>query len=183
MSAGLKSLLIVLGLGLVAAGGGYGLYRHLASPSSVDEPGGQAPEITLADLTGEKVSLSAFRGKLVLVNFWATWCTPCLHEIPMLLDMQARYGERGLQVIGPAMDTPEAVRNGAPQLGINYPVLVGDAEIVDAMQALGDTLGALPYSVLIDPNGEIVVRKHGEFKQPELEQLIERHLPAPSRAE
>ena len=131
----------------------------------------------LEDLTGTPRKLSEWRGKLVLVNFWATWCSPCLHEIPMLIEQQQAFGARGLQVIGPAMDEPETVRNGAPQLGIPYPVLVGDAAVVDAMQALGDTLGALPYSVLIDPNGNIVARKHGEFRRDELTRLIEAHLP------
>ncbi|WP_421793930.1 TlpA family protein disulfide reductase [Hydrocarboniphaga effusa] len=177
MSRKFSQLAVVLGLGVVAAAGGYGAYRYLASPTVIDEPGGQAPAISLPDLTGQPRTLAEFRGKLVLVNFWATWCTPCLKEIPMLIDMQTRFGEQGLQIVGPAMDTPEAVRNKAPQLGIPYPVLVGDAEIVDAMQALGDTLGALPYSVLIDANGEIVFRKHGEFERDELEKLIESHLP------
>lgn len=172
-----SQVILIAGLCLVGALGGFGLYRYLAQPTVIDEPGGKAPEITLKDITGTPRALSEWRGKLLLVNFWATWCSPCLHEIPMLIETQQRYGERGLQIVGPAMDEAEAVRNGAPQLGINYPVLVGDAEIVDAMQALGDTLGALPYSVLIDANGEIVFRKHGEFKAEELQQLIEQHLP------
>lgn len=169
--------LLIVGLCAVAAGGGYAVYQHLAQPTVIDEPGGLAPEISLNDLTGEARKLSEWRGKLVLVNFWATWCAPCLHEIPMLTELQQQYGASGLQIVGPAMDEPETVRNGAPQLGINYPVLVGDSEIVNAMQALGDTLGALPYSVLIAANGEIVFRKHGEFKRDELQQLIEQHLP------
>ena len=75
------------------------------------------------------------------------------------------------------MDEVEAVRIGAPRLGIQYPVLVGDSEIINAMQALGDQLGALPYSVLINANGAIVSRKHGEFERDELIQLIEQNLP------
>lgn len=172
-----RSLALVAGLGAVAALGGLAAYRHLASPTTLEMAGGPAPALTLPDLTGQPRSLAEFRGKLVLVNFWATWCAPCLNEIPMLVRLQDTYGPRGLQIVGPAMDSPEAVRNGAPELGIPYPVLVGDSEIVDAMQALGDTLGALPYSVLIDANGEIVHRKHGEFTEPELRALIERHLP------
>jgi len=170
--------LLIVALCVAAAGGGFAVYRHLAQPTVIDQPGGVAPEITLEDLTGQPRKLSEWRGKLLLVNFWATWCAPCLHEIPILLEMQQQYGARGLQIVGPAMDELEAVRNGAPQLGINYPVLVGDSEIVDAMQALGDELGALPYSVLIDANGNIVFRKHGEFKKDELQQLIKQHLPA-----
>jgi peroxiredoxin len=173
----IKKLLPLVALAALSALGGWGVYRYLAQPVVIDQTPVDAPDLTLPDLTGQPRSLSEFRGKLLLVNFWATWCAPCLHEIPMLREMQERYGAGGLQVIGPAMDSPEAVRNGAPQLGIQYPVLVGDAEIVDAMQALGDTLGALPYSVLIDANGKIVFRKHGEFERDELEKLIETYLP------
>lgn len=169
--------LLIITLCAVAAGGGYMLYRHLAQPTVIDQTPSQAPEITLTDLTGEPRKLSEWRGKLVLVNFWATWCTPCLHEIPMLLDIQQQYGARGLQIVGAAMDELEAVKTSAPQLGINYPVLVGDTEIITAMQALGDTLGALPYSVLIDANGTIVFRKHGEFSRDDLQKLVEQHLP------
>jgi thiol-disulfide isomerase/thioredoxin len=177
MRSNASRALAIIALCLSAALGGFAVYRYLAQPTVIDEPGGIAPEITLDDLNGEPRKLSEWRGKLVLVNFWATWCAPCLHEIPMLLEMQQQYGARGLQIIGPAMDEIEAVRNGAPQLGINYPVLVGDSEIIGAMQALGDELGALPYSVLIDANGNIVFRKHGEFNKAELQQLIEQHLP------
>ncbi len=169
--------LLIAAICIVAAVGGFAVYRHLAQPTVIDQPGGQAPEIKIADLTGAPRSLSEWRGKLLLVNFWATWCGPCLHEIPMLIETQARYGERGLQIVGAAMDEVDAVRNGAPQLGITYPVLVGDTEIVNAMQALGDELGALPYSVLIDASGQIVLRKHGEFQAAELQALVEAHLP------
>jgi thiol-disulfide isomerase/thioredoxin len=176
-NSAIQALLIVV-LCVGAAVGGFMVYHHLAQPTLIDQPGGQAPEITLNDLTGQPRHLSEWKGKLVLVNFWATWCAPCLHEIPMLIDLQTQYGARGLQIVGPAMDEPEAVKTGAPQLGINYPVLVGDTEIVNAMQALGDELGALPYSVLIDANGSIVFRKHGEFSRDDLQKLIEQHLPA-----
>lgn len=178
MSSSKKQILAVAALCFAAAGVGFGAYRYLAQPHSIDEPGGMAPEITLNDLTGTPRQLSEWRGKLILVNFWATWCAPCLHEIPMLMDMQQQYGGRGLQVVGAAMDEVEAVRIGAPRLGIQYPVLVGDSEIINAMQALGDQLGALPYSVLINANGMIVSRKHGEFERDELIQLIEQNLPS-----
>ncbi|MDB5969798.1 MAG: thioredoxin [Hydrocarboniphaga sp.] len=170
--------LTIIGLCVVAAIGGFAVYRYLAQPSVIDQTACLAPEITLNDLNAQPRKLSEWRGKLVLVNFWATWCAPCLHEIPMLLEIQQQYGARGLQIVGPAMDDMEAVKTSAPELGINYPVLVGDTEIVTAMQALGDTLGALPYSVLIDANGTIVYRKHGEFDRDALQKLIEQHLPA-----
>ena len=170
----MKKFLPFLLVAVIAAVGGFVLQRYLAAR---DAPPSPAPEIALATLDGGTARLSAFRGKLVLINFWATWCPPCLKEIPLLVQMQERYGARGLQILGPAMDDPEQVRAMLPRLKIQYPVLIGEAEIPRAMEALGDTLGALPFSVLISPDGYVVDRKHGEFEADELTALIEAHLP------
>lgn len=139
--------------------------------------GEQAPAFSLLDLNGQSISLENLGGKLVLINFWATWCAPCLKEIPLLVEAQSRFGARGLQVLGPAMDDPDKARAGAQRLKVNYPVLIGEREIPGVMDALGDTLGALPFSVLVSPDGRIVNRKHGEFSASELNELIEAHLP------
>lgn len=136
-----------------------------------------APEIVLQDSEGRQRMLSEWRGKLLLVNFWASWCGPCLHEIPLLVKAQEEFGPRGLQIIGPAMDDPEAARAMAQELKINYPIMPGDAEIAKAMEALGDTLGGLPFSVLIAPDGRILERVTGDFKADELRSLILDHLP------
>jgi hypothetical protein len=85
-----------------------------------------------------------------------------------------------LQVIGPAMDDPQAVRVWVERLGMNYPVMAGDTEIAQAMSLLGDTLGALPFSVLISPEGRVLFRKHGEFSEAELSELLQRHLTPPT---
>lgn len=174
-------LFVVVALCVISGVAGFAAYRYAHSDSdkadSIDGASALAPDIELPDLGGGTRKLSEWQGKLVLVNFWATWCAPCRHEIPMLREVQAQYGARGLQIVGPAMDDPQAVREALPGLGINYPVMAGDAPIVAAMDSLGDTLGALPFSVLIAADGRIVARKHGEFERKELQELIERHLP------
>lgn len=173
----MKKILPALVLAILAAAGGLALYRYTllapAAPSASD----RAPEISLQTLEGGTAKLSALRGKLVLINFWATWCAPCLKEIPLLVEMQDRYAERGLRILGPAMDDPEQVRAMQPRLRIQYPILIGESQIPDAMDALGDTLGALPFSVLISADGYVLERKHGEFEAGELTRLIEKHLP------
>lgn len=170
----MKKILPFLLVGFLAGGAGFYAYRHYAAPSADVTP---APELSLRTLDGGTARLSAFRGQLVLINFWATWCAPCLKEIPLLVEAQARYGARGFQILGPAMDDPEQVKAMLPRLKISYPILIGETEIPQAMDALGDTLGALPYSVLISPDGYVIKRKHGEFEAEELAELIEANLP------
>lgn len=174
-----QKILIVAALCVAAAAGGYfaqtqfRMHRETAVAS-----GNEAPDIEFQILDGPTTSLHQMRGKLVLVNFWATWCTPCLKEIPMLVKTFKQYEPRGFEIIGPAMDDPGAVRDALPRFGINYPVMSGADDIANAMTALGDNIGALPFSVLIAPNGTIIARKHGPFEEDELDTLIQRNLPA-----
>jgi len=185
----MRNVLLITLVCLLAAGGGYFAYRFVAAPES-SEPGPvmagrpqsavvgtTAAAVSLPDIDGTTRTFGEWRGKLLLVNFWATWCTPCLKEIPLLVAAQDRYGARGFQVVGPAVDDPAAVKSYLPRLKIQYPVLVGQEGTTRAMDALGDTLGALPYSVLIDPQGVIVATRHGEFSADELDALVEQHLP------
>lgn len=173
----LRGPVLLLLAGALAAAGGFALYRYVGG-----KPAGSLPEMaadfSLPLLDGGSGRLGDYRGKLVLVNFWATWCTPCLKEIPLLVEMQQRYGARGLQILGPALDDPDQVRQMLGRLRIQYPVFTGDTEIPQVMDALGDTLGALPFSVLISADGYVLERKHGEYEREELLPLIEAHLPS-----
>ncbi len=178
----MKKLLPYLLVALIAGPGGFLAYRLLSTSTSTtpppDGPPALAPELEMATLDGGRLALSDLRGKLVLVNFWATWCAPCLKEIPLLVEAQDRYASRGLQILGPAMDNPEQVRAMLGRLRIQYPILIGERAVSRAMDALGDTLGALPFSVLISADGQVIQRKHGEYQRAELAELIEAHLPA-----
>ncbi len=118
-----------------------------------------APDFIRTDLAGRPLRLNQFRGRVVLLNFWATWCGPCLEEIPVFSRWQRRYGDAGLQVIGVSMDDDEAVvRRFLAKQGVPYPILMGDA-------SLGERFGGvygLPQSFLIDARGLIVFRGVGE---------------------
>ena len=114
------------------------------------------------------MSLADLRGKIVYLDFWGTWCGPCIHEIPLLVQAQQDRGAAGLQVIGVAMDEVEAVAQMSARLQMNYPVMAGGAEIGDAMDSLGDELGALPFSVLIGADGHILDRRSGALTAGEL---------------
>jgi cytochrome c biogenesis protein CcmG/thiol:disulfide interchange protein DsbE len=117
-----------------------------------------APEFSLTDLAGKKLRLSDYRGHVVLLDFWATWCDPCKREIPHFVEMQNRYGPRGLQVIGISMDDDEKLaREFQKQFKMNYPVAIGSTELADQY---GGILG-LPITFLIDREGRIAARHIG----------------------
>jgi len=147
-----------------------------ATPAAANE---RLPaNLKLAELDGRAFSLDDYKGKLLIVNFWATWCAPCLHEIPVLVTMQARYAARGLQIVGPAVDDIEDARRAAPGLKFNYPVAVGTPEaMLDLMTQLGNQQGGLPFSVVIGADGRVLERQLGEYSDVELAALIEKNLP------
>ncbi len=118
---------------------------------------GVAPAFTLLDLNGKSVSLSDFKGKVVILNFWATWCPPCKKEIPDFIDLQTQYGSKGVQIVGIALDQPDKVRAFAQQNGLNYSVLLGDQET--ALKYGGIT--GIPTTVVIDRKGKIVSQFEG----------------------
>lgn len=158
--------------GALALAAGLWVAQHLRS-----DTGEIAPDIALTDLSGKIHHLSDYRGKLLLVNFWASWCAPCIDELPQLVEAQGRFAARGLQVIGPALDDAASVQPMAQRMHVNYPVMADYAQVEAALHALGDTQGALPFSVLIGVDGKIIKIVLGGFKKNELGLLIEQHLP------
>ncbi len=150
----------------------------IASASSFAADGTlrMAPDFTRTDLAGRSLSLRNYRGKLVLLNFWATWCGPCLIEIPQFAVWQNTYGAAGLQVVGVSMDDDSAqVVRAYEKYHLNYPVAMGDAELGELF---GGILG-LPLTYLIDPNGRVVGRYQGEPDLKQLEARIKSLLPLP----
>lgn len=136
-----------------------------------------APEFSLTDLSGKTLDLAAFRGKVVLLDFWATWCAPCRTEIPHFVDLQNRYRDRGLQVIGISLDDdPAAVREFYQQLGMNYPVAIGDAALAERY---GGILG-LPVALVIGCDGRIYSHHAGETDVSVFEREIQPLLASPS---
>ena len=138
--------------------------RHRSGPAEL-APGGiaaihsVAPELSLTDLGGKKLELSSYRGKVVILDFWATWCEPCRAEIPRFVDLQNKYRDRGLQIIGISLDDdPKPVRSFYQQFNMNYPVAVGDANVAERY---GGILG-LPVNFVIDRDGRIYAKHAGE---------------------
>jgi thiol-disulfide isomerase/thioredoxin len=137
---------------------------------------------SFADVDGAPQSLGQWRGRLLVLNFWATWCPPCLREIPAFIDLQQRYGAQGLQFVGIALDQPEAVRPFVVERGVNYPVLVGDQNVVRLMQSLGNAIGALPFTAVIGRDGEVLATHQGEWEAAEAERELADRLAAHASA-
>ena len=135
--------------------------------------GKDAPDFALKDLDGKQVKLSDFRGKAVLLNFWATWCGPCQVEMPWFVDFQKQYGPQGLEIIGVALDDSgkDEIEKFAKKMGVNYTVLQGQDDVGDAYGAVG-----LPTTFYIDRNGQIVDSASGLVSRSESEDNIKRAL-------
>lgn len=142
-----------------------------------------APDFTLESLDGKTMKLSDFRGKAVLLNFWATWCGPCKIEMPWFVELQNQYAAQGFQIVGVAMDdaSKEDIGKFAKDMGVNYPILIGK-------ESVGDQYGgvpALPESFLIGRDGKIVDKIIGLRGKAEIEDAIKKAIntqPASSQA-
>lgn len=151
---------------------GFGVHQWLGGDHSAGAPAGgdppdRLPEFTLGDADGEPRALGEFLGRPVVLNFWATWCPPCVREMPLLADLHARSGDE-LQVLGVAVDRLDPVREFIDDLGIDYPVLVGEQDAMDVAALFGDAFLGLPFTVFADADGRIVGIHLGEIHDDEL---------------
>ncbi len=132
-----------------------------------------APDFALTTIDSKPLKLSAYRGKVVLLDFWATWCVPCQTEVPRFVSFQNQYGKEGFQVIGISMDdSPAPVRRFYSQYKMNYPVALGTSAVAESY---GGVLG-LPITFLLDRNGTIVKRYEGKADLDEMEDDVKRLL-------
>jgi thiol-disulfide isomerase/thioredoxin len=163
---------------IVAGSSGYFMQRYL-QPVTNETPnpavGIQRVEFAAADLDGTVRNIAEWDGKIIFLNFWATWCPPCKEEIPHFIDLQQSYGAQGLQFIGIAIDELNAVRSFADSMGINYPTLVAESDGVGLAQRYGNGAGVLPYTVIINRDGEISHTVMGLLSKERAETLLEAH--------
>jgi thiol-disulfide isomerase/thioredoxin len=137
---------------------------------STDDRLHSLPEFSLPDLQGHETASSTWAGKVVVINFWATWCPPCLREIPLLAEAQERY--RNLQVVGIAIDNGEDVARFVGEHRLNYPVLLGGTNAVEMSRRLGNRLQGLPFTVIFDRQGNRIHSQIGELTPASLEKHL-----------
>jgi thiol-disulfide isomerase/thioredoxin len=174
----LFATLLIAILGMLAVGK-YLNRIHGHSPSKMvgDVRGVAAPNFDLATLDGHRVKLSDYRGKAVLLNFWATWCSPCKVEMPWFVELQKKYGNDGLVILGIAMDDSDApkIAQFASEMGVNYPVLLG----TDKVSEQYGNVEFLPTSFYIDREGKIIGKGTGLLGRGEIEDNVRKALASP----
>jgi thiol-disulfide isomerase/thioredoxin len=152
---------------------------HLADNSAPEEVAlphpvvpTRLPDFSLQDLTGRSTPISAWRGKSLVINFWATWCAPCRREIPLLKSLAAEWAGRDLMVVGIAVDYRDKVQDFAGQFKIDYPVLIGDQDALDVAAKFGMDSPAFPFTVFTDRRGEVVALFIGELHRPQVDFIL-----------
>ena len=165
---------VLAGVALVAmAAGSYLGVRTLQPSPAVTRPATGLLGMALPDAEGQQQRIEQWRGKVVVINFWATWCAPCREEMPLFVRVQNELGGRGVQFVGIAVDQIEKVKPFARELGLNYPVLIGGYGAMELSRTLGNTVMALPFTVIVDRKGNIAYEQLGVVKPETLRRTLE----------
>ena len=169
------------GIALVAAAAGASFWlmgRPGGAPRPTEATIGPAAlyAATFEDTQGRTQALGRFQGRLLLLNFWATWCAPCREEMPALSEAARRWQARGVEVVGLSAEPAEVVRDFARDHPVAYPLGTGPG-VEELSRRLGDTAGVLPYSAVIAPDGRVVAQKVGSYSLSELDAVFAEHAP------
>ncbi len=168
--------MLVIGAALAALGGGlyFGLAQRSEPPLPVAATGLMG--VALPDVAGKEQRIDQWKGKVIVVNFWATWCAPCREEMPEFVKAQSEYGAKGLQFVGIAVDQADKIAQFEKEIGLNYPSLVGGFGAMELSKTLGNKLMALPFTVIVDRKGAIIHTQLGMLKPEKLAEVVKQLL-------
>lgn len=170
MNAARREALVLGTAGFAAAAAGF-----LAGPALLrlgEDDGAVLQGASFPDLQGRQRRLAEWNGKVLVCNFWATWCAPCREEIPLLVAAREKFRPFGLEIVGIAIDNAAKVAEFSALFKISYPIVQAEANGIDLMRRLGNLSGGLPYTVITDRKGKLAYRKLGSLKQPELDETL-----------
>jgi thiol-disulfide isomerase/thioredoxin len=128
--------------------------------------------LALPDLEGQPQRLEQWRGKLLVVNFWATWCAPCREEIPVFVKLQQKHAGAGLQFLGISIDQVDKTAEFSANFKINYPILIGTFDTMKVSRQFGNSKGVLPYTVIIDRKGNVVATEVGGLTMEKMGEIL-----------
>jgi len=167
-----RQWLPVLLVALVAAAAGMAYQEWRMGPAPDDGALTALSTARFPDLQGNAQTLDQWRGKVLVVNFWATWCAPCRDEIPIFVKLQDKYRSQGLQFIGIAVDQRDKVQPFAADFGMNFPVLIGSADAIELSRKLGNRAGVLPFTIVLTRDGRLARTEIGAAKEARLESFL-----------
>jgi thiol-disulfide isomerase/thioredoxin len=129
-------------------------------------------DLPFKDLTGQERRLADWKGKTLVVNFWATWCPPCRKEMPAFSNLHTKLANRGVVFVGIGIDSPSAIKEFALQYPVSYPLLIGGSEGLEAMKTIGNRNAALPYTLVVDATGAPVFSRLGMIEEASFETTL-----------
>jgi thiol-disulfide isomerase/thioredoxin len=168
----MRNVVLAMLVAAVAAGAGVLGYRRMAGDDVSAIAAIELGRLRLPDRYGKVQDFQQWRTKILIVNFWATWCEPCREEVPDLLKIQAKHAAKSVQVVGIAIDSADKVREFADEYHIGYPLLIGGMQVMDIARRLGNAAGGLPYTVVMDASGQVVAKRLGRISEAQLEAAV-----------
>lgn len=166
----MKQVMLIVITAAIALAAGISV-KYLSAPVRDAGPSAMV-DFSLPDLSGKQRSISEWQGKILIINFWATWCPPCRKEIPEFIALQEEYADKGLQFIGIAIEEQEPVSEYLKTLTMNYPILIGEDNGIALSQQLGNIINAVPFTIVVNPQGQIIHRQPGEFSREKILEII-----------
>jgi thiol-disulfide isomerase/thioredoxin len=172
----MKQNLLVLLIAILALAGGIAVKQIFSDQKETTILQTSGLNFKLPDSNGIMRHSDEWQGKILIINFWATWCPPCLKEIPAFVKLQQEYAEQEIQFIGIAVEEKEPVINFLQHQAVNYPILIGGDHGISLAQQLGNFANAVPFTLIVNQQGQIIHRQAGELSTEQLTEMLQKLL-------